>query len=246
MSVEWNRFWCRVLFKEFIKHFRKLNDEQIVKDVRQSMDDLEDLVPDTDSFGSQMVRWSLERADEPFAVAARENGKKGGRPRKDLNGDAGHREAPDESATVSTNMRRVPQNEAPAHGFSGGRTAQGTMSRSPEAAAQSGKDYDQEACQLSTDEARQSQALVSRRTGGRATLPTLKECPSVRSQASFRNKEDFIQWAIDDGLDPVDANECWEATEERQGKDADGNTVKNMKAFARQWCRTRANNRRTA
>ena len=42
MSVEWNRFWCRVLFKEFIKHFRKLNDEQIVKDVRQSMDDLED------------------------------------------------------------------------------------------------------------------------------------------------------------------------------------------------------------
>ena len=45
--------------------------------------------------------------------------------------------------TVSTNMRRVPQNEAPAHGFSGGRTAQGTMSRSPEAAAQSGKDYDQ-------------------------------------------------------------------------------------------------------
>ena len=88
MSVEWNRFWCRVLFKEFIKHFRKLNDEQIVKDVRQSMDDLEDLVPDTDSFGSQMVRWSLERADEPFAVAARENGKKGGRPRKETTADA--------------------------------------------------------------------------------------------------------------------------------------------------------------
>lgn len=47
--------------------------------------------------------------------------------------------------TVSRNMRRVPQTEAPAHGFSGGRTAQGTMSRSPEAAAQSGKAYDQEA-----------------------------------------------------------------------------------------------------
>lgn len=59
-------------------------------------------------------------------------------------GDASHREAEDESANVSKNMRRVPQNEAPAHGFSGGRTAQGTMSRSPEAAAQSGKAYDQE------------------------------------------------------------------------------------------------------
>lgn len=83
MTVEWNRFWCRVLFKEFIKHFRKMTDEQIVRDIRQSMDDLEDLVADTDSFGSQMVRWAIERADEPFATAARENGKKGGRPRKD-------------------------------------------------------------------------------------------------------------------------------------------------------------------
>lgn len=183
--------------------------------------------------------------------------------------------------TVSRNMRRVPQNEAPAHGFSGGRTAQGTMSRSPEAAAQSGKDYDQETAKtrdtredsrgryappscspddgnpaetapshggsVASLEARQVQALVSRRTGGSSVRGMAKVAqPSVRSRASFRNKEDFIQWAIDDGLDPVDADECWEATEERGGKDADGNTVKNMKAFARQWCRTRANNRRTA
>ncbi|MBR4348294.1 MAG: hypothetical protein IKP90_05075 [Fibrobacter sp.] len=183
--------------------------------------------------------------------------------------------------TVSRNMRRVPQNEAPAHGFSGGRTAQGTMSRSPEAAAQSGKDYDQEAAKtrdtrddsrgryappscspedgnpaetapshggsVASLEARQGQARESRRTGGSSVRGMAKVAqPSVRSRASFRNKEDFIQWAIDDGLDPVDAGECWEATEERGGKDADGNTVKNMKAFARQWCRTRANNRRTA
>ena len=73
-------------------------------------------------------------------------------PRQAKNGDAPHREAGDESTTVSKNMRRAPQNEAPAHGFSGGRTAQGTMSRSPEAAAQSGKDYDQETIEISTDE----------------------------------------------------------------------------------------------
>lgn len=168
-------------------------------------------------------------------------------PRQANNGVAPHREAGDVSATDSRNMRRVPQNEAPAHGFSGGRTAQGTMSRSPEAAAQSGKAYDQETYQVSTDEARQSQARESRRTGGSSVRGMAKVAqPSVRSRASFRNKEDFIQWAIDDGLDPVDAGECWEATEERHGKDADGNTVKNMKAFARQWCRTRKDNRRTA
>ena len=202
-------------------------------------------------------------------------------PRQAKNGDAATREGADVSTTVSRNMRRVPQNEAPAHGFSGGRTAQGTMSRSPEAAAQSGKAYDQEAAKtrdtredsrgryappscspedgnpaetapshggsVASLEARQSQALESRRTGGSSVRGMAKVAqPSVRSRASFRNKEDFIQWAIDDGLDPVDAGECWEATEERGGKDADGNTVKNMKAFARQWCRTRANNRRTA
>ncbi len=67
--------------------------------------------------------------------------------------DGDTREAEDESATVSKNMRRVPQNEAPAHGFSGGRAAQGTMSRHPEAAAQSGKAYDQVAYHsISTDE----------------------------------------------------------------------------------------------
>ena len=71
-----------------------------------------------------------------------------------LYGDASSREAEDESATVSKNMRRVPQNEAPAHGFSGGRTAQGTMSRSPEAAAQSGKVYDQETIEISTNKVR--------------------------------------------------------------------------------------------
>ena len=59
--------------------------------------------------------------------------------RQAKNGDAATRDGAYESTTVSRNMRRVPQNGAPAHGFSGGRTAQGTMSRSPEASAQSGK-----------------------------------------------------------------------------------------------------------
>ena len=220
--------------------------------------------------------------------------------RQAKNGDSATRDGAYESTTVSRNMRRVPQNEAPAHGFSGGRTAQGTMSRSPEAAAQSGKVsaldglpdkdgqsaktmdtsascryappscspedgnlYDQEAS-ISTDdpqpegltcpshggsvaslEARQSQrrALANAQKCGRTSQ---SHSANARPRASFSNKEEFIQWAIDDGLDPVDANECWEATDERGGKDADGNTVKNMKAFARKWCRTRANNRRTA
>lgn len=41
-------------------------------------------------------------------------------PSANIYGDAATREGADESTTVSRNMRRVPQNEAPAHGFSGG------------------------------------------------------------------------------------------------------------------------------
>ena len=207
--------------------------------------------------------------------------------RQAKNGDAATREGADESTTVSRNMRRVPQNGAPAHGFSGGRTAQGTMSRSPEAAAQSGKasaldslpDKDGQSAKtrdnrddssgryappscspedgnpaetapshggsVASLEARQSQrrALANAQKCGRTSQ---SHSANARPRASFSNKEEFIQWAIDDGLDPVDADECWEATEERGGNDADGNTVNNMKAFARKWCRTRANNRRTA
>lgn len=172
-----DRFWAKVLFSQFIKHYRKMTPEQKVADIDASMDALEDLDDTGDSFGAKMVRWSMERVNQ--YPQASENGKKGGRPRKDSSGT--------EEALV--NQRRA-----------GADSVRGTPShRAP-----------------------------------------------ARPRASFFNKEDFMAWAIDDGLDPVDAGECWEATEERGGKDADGNTVKNMKAFARQWCRTRKDNRRSA
>jgi hypothetical protein len=68
--------------------------------------------------------------------------------------------------------------------------------------------------------------------------------PARNSGRRFRNKEEYMQWAIDSGLDATDASECWDATLERGGKDADGNKVVNIKAFAKRWCRTRAENRR--
>ena len=191
-------------------------------------------------------------------------------------GDAATREGADESATVSEHMGRVPQNGTHPRIQGGNRAAQGAMSSSPSGAAQDGKFgsrhacsdkdrreqgegntasvqpvtrpesgniYDQEApSTISTDEALQSQ-----RTGGSSVRGMAKVAqPSVRSRASFRNKEDFMAWAIDSGLDATDASECWEATMERGGKDKDGNKVNNFKAFATQWCRTRADNRRNA
>jgi hypothetical protein len=269
-------WWTKMLHKDFCAHYCEMSDSEIVADVRRSVASLMMQRSEGSDFGALMVRIAMERIASKHDTAV-SNGMQGGRPRKETTADATTREdvefksdsgdagdlesatsanhygdaatsdGEDASTTVSRNMRRVPQNEAPAHGFSGGRTAQCTMSSSTEAAAQSGKDYDQETCQVSTDEARESQALVSRRTEGHSLRVGNVARTSVRSPGrKFRNKEEFIQWAIDTGLDPVDANECWEATEERGGKDADGNTVKNIKAFARQWCKTRAEKRRTA
>lgn len=87
MTALRDRFWAKVAFKEFIRHFRKLSPEQIVSDVMASMDALEDLDDEGDSFGSKMVRWSMERVEQyPMAQA---NGQKGGRPRKSITEDGG-------------------------------------------------------------------------------------------------------------------------------------------------------------
>jgi len=56
-----NLFWAKVPFLDFIKHFRKLSDEQIVADIKDSMDALEDGDGSGNSFGALMVRSSQER-----------------------------------------------------------------------------------------------------------------------------------------------------------------------------------------
>lgn len=190
-------------------------------------------------------------------------------PRQAKNGDAATREGAEainrresgafEPTTVSRNMRRVPQNEAPAHGFSGGRTAQGTMSRSPEAAAQSGKDYAKTrdtrddsrgryappSCSpedgnpaetapshggsVASLEARQGQALVSRRTGADSSRSDCHSAP-VRLP-SF---DEFTAFIDAQGLDYTDAREWWEMTMvDRGGKDRYGKPIGNWKVTCR-------------
>ena len=206
-------------------------------------------------------------------------------PSANLYGDAATREGAEvvhsresgdatEPTTVSRNMRRVPQNEAPAHGFSGGRTAQGTMSRSPEAAAQSGKDsaktrdtrddsrgrYAPPSCSpedgnpaetapshggsVASLEARQGQALESRRTGGSSVRGMAKVAqPSVRLP-SF---DEFTAFIDAQGLDYTDAREWWEMTMvDRDGKDRDGKPIRNWKLTCRRFCDAKAKNRRSA
>jgi hypothetical protein len=92
-----------------------------------------------------------------------------------------------------------------------------------------------------------SGARESRRTDGHSLRVGNVARPPVRSPGrKFRNKEDFIQWAIDTGLDPDDAGNCWEATMERGGLTKDGKKVDNLCAYTVKWCRTSKKNRKTA
>ena len=156
-----DRFWAKVLFSQFIKHYRKMNDEQIVADIKQSMDDLEDLIDEGDSFGAKMVRWSMERVDQ--YPQARENGKKGGRPRKQettadgdiredsLNVTDGSNAAGLESRTSAKTLYEARQNQREGEGSLrlGGHVTPSRTCRPPrdfeevkDFIAQNGLDYD--------------------------------------------------------------------------------------------------------
>lgn len=73
--------FAAVKFRDFIRHFRKLDDAAIVADVQQSMDDLEALEANGSSFGAFMVATMTARVNAN-REKNRMNGRKGGRPRK--------------------------------------------------------------------------------------------------------------------------------------------------------------------
>ena len=64
-----------------------MTPEERAEDIEKSMDALEDLDETGSSFGSKMVFWATHRAEN--YPQASENGKKGGRPRKDNESTAG-------------------------------------------------------------------------------------------------------------------------------------------------------------
>lgn len=95
-------FWCKVTFKDFIKHFRKLSDSEILADIRESMDALEDGSEDGKSFGAMMVKSSNKRIED-CRKQRQEAGRNGGKARaekfKKCRNQSG--DARNESSTVS-------------------------------------------------------------------------------------------------------------------------------------------------
>ena len=75
-------FFVKLMFMDYIAHYRKLTPEQAAADVAESMEALETCNPKGNSFGAKMVRMAMERANSAAAIASRSNGASGGRPLK--------------------------------------------------------------------------------------------------------------------------------------------------------------------
>lgn len=94
---------------------------------------------------------------------------------------------------------------------------------------------------------RREQQLMQPATDPNAVETPKPSGPVVTSIGSSgrmpRKKSVVLDFATDSGLDVIDAGECWEASKEREWKDADGKTIYNWKAFVVTWCRTRKENR---
>lgn len=110
----------------------------------------------------------------------------------------------------------------------------------------SGSSFGSKMVKWSEERMNGSAAKASAENGKMGGRPPTKD-PSKRPpgiETMPRQKTKVIDYAIEQGLDVDDAVECWEATEERKGKDADGNLITNWKGFVTSWCMTRQTNRK--
>lgn len=82
-------WWDNVKFRDFCSHFINMTPEEIAADIKESLVKLIQLDDSGDSFGAMMVKNAKLRQGSPKSEASRQNGIKGGRPRKDNKSTAG-------------------------------------------------------------------------------------------------------------------------------------------------------------
>lgn len=231
-------WWTKMLHKDFCAHYCEMSDSEIVADVRRSVASLMMQRSEGSDFGALMVRMAMERIAAKHDTAVY-NGMQGGRPRKDTTADGDTREGsqgkPDGSA-ITRNETRAHNALEPSATIS--QDAAHRKAADDNKAPTSCTHYDQEADhRISTDE-----ALDLLRAGVMDDSPA----PTRRCSAMPSDVGEVYAFAAAEGLDSVDAYECWSATLARGGKTADGRKVRNWKAYVRRWCATRAEKRRTA
>ena len=173
---------------------------------------------------SPRAKEAFEEAGEGYRTNV-ENGKKGGRPRKDATTpDDKHddQEAPSRGGSAAT-FRGSAKNQG----------ASNTGSTVPAVRPESGN----------ISEARQSQT----REGEDSMLRASDGHRSPSRTLPLPSWEEFLSYIDGEGLDYTDAREWWEMTMvDRAGKDRDGKPIKNWKMACRRFCEAKAQKRRSA
>lgn len=234
--------FAAVKFKDFIKHFRKLNDEAIADDVKASMDDLEDMNDSGKSFGAFMVK-TMNARIEANREKNRINGSKGGRPRKNSPDTRGGSASP---AGCAAGKRIPPQESTTAAGESaekldppnigGSAASAGRAPRSPRA----GEVSDSPEVSESSDAANRCFASPAESAAGKRT-PRTAEGSAARSLPP--STAELYDFAEDARLSEADAREWWELCTERGWKDRSGKPIRNWKKACERYCARRAINR---
>lgn len=73
-------YWAKVIFIDFVSHFRKLSQEEVYRDIQDSMDAVENNDRSKECFGKKLLEWADARS-EVYKKNA-ENGSKGGLAKK--------------------------------------------------------------------------------------------------------------------------------------------------------------------
>lgn len=255
-------WWTKMLHKDFCAHYCEMSDSEIVADVRRSVASLMMQRSEGSDFGALMVRMAMQRIKEKHDTAV-SNGSQGGRPRinKENPEDGDTREVSQGTRTAAAITRNEPLEKdpldtssiisagaptredgvnVPDSGDAGYMESATPATISQDAATRKGADdskaptscnhYDQEALDLLRAGVMDTSPASTRE--GQADMPA-----DVGEVYAFADAE---------GLDSVDAYECWSVTVARDGRTADGRKVRNWKAYVRRWCATRAKKRRTA
>ena len=221
-------YWAKVLFCEFIRHYRKMDDAEIVADVKQSMDDLEALLPCGNSFGAKMVRWSNERIE--FNRETR--GKKGGRPKKSPQ-DAPHGNAGDDMHDAGN----------------------GAALKTPTSCDQLKADGDTREGSLDMHLAREGGTLESGTSADIFALDCLPDkdrrprAPGTTAKSrgarvpEVPDSEDLYEHVAAEGLDEFDARQWFEMCSDRGWKDRYGNPIGNWKGALKRFCDAKARRR---
>lgn len=225
-------WWDNVIFREFAAHFISMSDEQVVRDIRESVVKVINLDESGDSFGANMVRRAKERLCGRHDVAV-QNGTKGGRPRKETTADGDTREdSQDRKSGTSANN------------YGDAATREGAEAATCRESGAS------EPTTVSTNIGN-GQGTEAPRRQGRAGADSVRlHSAPARSRAKNsrcpNSREEFHAFVADNNLHENLAEEWYAMHEARGWVDRDGKPIKDWKGALYNYCTKTEQKRRTA